>query len=294
MGQFKPMVKMMTTEPSVMLKLKSGGSATHKRMMKEGGEMGYKPMGKAIGGAMGALAGSPPPTTPMGNPAAARAMATRRMAKMPAPAAASVPKVGPAPAPAMPMGRPMMRKKGGEVESKSMHKAEMAEMKGIKKELKSHEDKPASKAHKGLKTGGIAKSCAPGEYATGGVVDGQGGYKNGGIIKTMTKKTTKVVEAKPDRNSAPTGNVKMGNAGGYKKGGEAKKDSDVDLGYFNTVGRDGAPGGGKKGGAIKKHFATGGVVDSGRPVAMPKKAPSRPVAISQLSGTFKKGGKVAC
>lgn len=277
MGQFKPMVKMMTTEPSVMLKLKSGGSATHKRMMKEGGEMGYKPMGKAIGGAMGALAGSPPPTTPMGNPAAARAMATRRMAKMPAPAAASVPKVGLAPAPAMPMGRPMMRKKGGALEA-----------------LKAHAGKPASKAHKGLKTGGIAKSCAPGEYATGGVVDGQGGFKNGGIIKTMTKKTTKVVEAKPDRNSAPTGDVKMGNAGGYKKGGEAKKDSDVDLGYFNTVGRDGAPGGGKKGGAIKKHFATGGVVDSGRPVAMPKKAPSRPVAISQLSGTFKKGGKVAC
>jgi hypothetical protein len=81
----------------------------------------------------------------------------------------------------------------------------------------------------------------------------------------MTKKTTKVVEAKPDRNSAPTGDVKMGNAGGYKKGG-----------------------------ATKKHFATGGVVDSGRPVAMPKKAPSKPVAISQLSGTFKKGGQVAC
>ena len=88
---------------------------------------------------------------------------------------------------------------------------------------------------------------------------------NGGIIKTMAKKTTKVVEAKPDHNSAPTGDVKIGNAGGYKKGG-----------------------------ATKKHFATGGVVDSGRPVAMPKKAPSKPVAISHLSGTFKKGGKVAC
>lgn len=248
MGQFKPMVKMMTTEPSVMLKLKSGGSASHKRLMKEGGEMGHKPMGKAIGGAMGALAGSPPPTTPIGNPAAARAMATRRMAKAPAPAAASVPRVGPAPAPAMPMGRPMMRKKGGALEA-----------------LKEHAGKPASKAHKGLKTGGIAKSTKPGEYATGGVVDGQGGFKNGGIIKTMAKKTTKVVEAKPDHNSAPTGDVKMGNAGGYKKGG-----------------------------ATKKHFATGGVVDSGRPVAMPKKAPSKPVAISQLSGTFKKGGKVAC
>ena len=52
----------------------------------------------------------------------------------------------------------------------------------------------------------------------------------------------------------------------------------------------------KKGGAAKKAFATGGVVDTGRPVAMPqgKKPPSKPVAISELSGTFKKGGKVEC
>ena len=164
--------------------------------------------------------------------------------------------------PAAPMGRPMM-KKGGEVESASMHKSEMKAIKGVGKELKHHEGMPASKAHKGLKTGGIAKSTKPGGYKTGGVVDGQGGYKNGGIIKTMTNKTTKVVGATPDNNSAPTGDVKLGNGGGYKKGG-----------------------------AAKKHFATGGVVDSGRAVAMPKKAPSSPVAISELSGTFKKGGRV--
>jgi len=36
MGQFKPMVKMMTTEPSIELKLKTGGSATFDRMKKEG------------------------------------------------------------------------------------------------------------------------------------------------------------------------------------------------------------------------------------------------------------------
>jgi|TARA_R110000868_G_scaffold229565_1_gene482629 hypothetical protein len=141
---------------------------------------------------------------------------------------------------------------------------------GVEAELKMHESMPASKAHKGLKTGGIAKSTKPGGYKTGGVVDGQGGFKKGGsvpasgIIKTMTNKTTKVVGAKPDNNSAPTGDVKMGNAGGYKKGG-----------------------------AAKKHFATGGAVNnSGHAVAMPKKAPSSPVAISELSGTFKKGGRV--
>lgn len=260
MAEFKPMVKMMTTEPSVELKLKKGGSATFKRMHAEGAKEGYKPVKKMDGGVMGALSRTPAPTTPMGNPAAARAMAAKRPARPP---------VRTPVAPAMP-GRPVM-KKGGEVETPAMHKAEMKAIKGVSKELKHHEDMPASKAHKGLKTGGIAKSTKPGAYKTGGVVDGQGGFKKGGavaasgIIKTMTNKTTKVVGAKPDHNSAPTGDVKMGNAGGYKKGG-----------------------------AAKKAFATGGRVvnDSGHAVAMPKKAPSKPVAISELSGTFKKGGRV--
>lgn len=254
MGQFKPMVKMYTTEPSVELKLKTGGSASFKRMHSEGAKEGFKPVKKMNGGVMDALSRTPTPTTPMGNPSAARAMASKRPMRTPTAPARGMPAVG-RPAAAMPapaMGRPMM-KKGGDVSAA----------------LEKHADMPASKAHKGLKTGGIAKSTKPGGYKTGGVVDGQGGFKKGGsvpasgIIKTMTNKTTKVVGAKPDHNSAPTGDVKMGNAGGYKKGG-----------------------------AAKKHFATGGVVDTGRAVAMPKKAPSEPVAISELSGTFKKGGRV--
>jgi hypothetical protein len=244
MGEFKPMVKMMTTEPSVELKLKKGGSATHKRMHAEGAKAGFKPVKKMDGGSMGSLAGTS--AMPMGNPVAARAMAAKRMAAKPTPPTRGMPAPARPAMPAAPMGRPMMKKGGG-----------------VEAELKKHESMPASKAHKGLKTGGIAKSTKPGGYKTGGVVDGQGGFKNGGIIKTMTKKTTKVVGATPDNNSAPTGDVKMGNAGGYKKGG-----------------------------AAKKHFATGGVVDTGRAVAMPKKAPSSPVAISELSGTFKKGGRV--
>jgi len=252
MGEFKPMVKMMTTEPSVELKLKKGGSATHKRMHAEGAKAGFKPVKKMDGGAMGSLAGTS--AMPMGNPVAARAMAAKRMAAKPTPPTRGMPAPTRPPMPAAaPMGRPMMKKGGG-----------------VEAELKMHESMPASKAHKGLKTGGIAKSTKPGGYKTGGVVDGQGGFKKGGsvpasgIIKTMTNKTTKVVGAKPDNNSAPTGDVKMGNGGGYKKGG-----------------------------AAKKHFATGGAVNnSGHAVAMPKKAPSSPVAISELSGTFKKGGRV--
>ena len=72
---------------------------------------------------------------------------------------------------------PMMRKKGGEVAK-------------IKKELMSHEGKPASKAHKGLKTGGIAGYKTGGliqKYATGGVVNGAAGYKDGGFAKVACK-----------------------------------------------------------------------------------------------------------
>jgi hypothetical protein len=248
MGQFKPMVKMQTTEPSVELKLKTGGSATHKRAQKEGA-----PVRKMDGGVMGALAGRSPITPPMGNPAAARAMAAKKMMRRP-----------PAMPPAPPMQAMPPMKKGGEVETPAMHKAEMGAIKKVDKKLTKHAASPASKAHKGLKTGGVMKSTKPAEYKTGGVVNGQAGFKSGGIIKTMNRKTTKVVEARPDTNSAPTGDVKLGNAGGYKKGG-----------------------------AAKKHFATGGAVNnSGHAVAMPKKAPSKPVAISQLSGTFKRGGRV--
>jgi hypothetical protein len=216
MGQFKPMVKMETTEPSVELKLKKGGKVEKKMQM--GGSpdmMGAPPAMPARGGMMGARAPQKP------------SLAARRRAMRAMPAQA---------APAAPVGMAsQLMKEGGE--SKSEHKAEMAKMAKTSKELKKHESMPASKAHKGLKTGGVV--MGQGGYKTGGVVNGQGGYKTGGVA--------------------------MSNAGGYKKGG-----------------------------AAKKHYAAGGVVDSGAPVAMPqgRKKPSSPVSINQLSGTFKKGGKV--
>jgi hypothetical protein len=237
MGQFKPMVKMETTEPSIELKLKKGGSVKK----ADGGMMGA-PMGSPMGSAMPARGGMMPVARPKRPTMAARRAAMLGM------------------------------KEGGE--SKGMHKAEMTKMKGLEKELKSHESKPASKGHKGLATGGIAKSTKPGGYATGGVVNGQGGYKKGGaiaksgIINTEGQggeyRNTKMDTAKPDTNSAPTGEVKLGNGGGYKKGG-----------------------------ATKKRYATGGAVnDSGRAVAYPAKKPSAPVSNDRQSGTFKKGGSV--
>jgi hypothetical protein len=268
MGQFKPMVKMMTTEPTVELKLKKGGHVN----MKKGGkaEAGHKKMADG-GGAMGALAGTPAligrpavnaPVRAPGKPS----MASRRKAMAAKPAMAK---------PAMPIGNPSMpstpMKKGGE--SKATHKAEMSKMKGLEKELKSHESKPASKGHKGLKSGGMA---------TGGVTNGQGGYAKGGIINTEGQggayRNTKMHTAKPDHSPAKTGGVKDGNGGGYATGGVAKANG----------------GGYRKGGSTKKAYATGGTVDSGKPVAMPQgaKKPPTPVSINRLAGTYKSGGKV--
>ena len=218
MGQFKPMVKMYTTEPSVELKLKKGG---HVSMKSKKEEHGHKMMDGGVppAPARGGMAPAAAPLRP--------SMAARRRAMMAMPAGA---------APAAPVGMAgRMMKEGGE--SKAEHKAEMKKFSKLEGELKSHEGKPASKAHKGLKTGGVVNGQAG--FATGGVAKAQGGYATGGVAKA--------------------------NAGGYKKGG-----------------------------AAKKAYATGGLVDSGRPVAMPQgaKKPSKPVSINQLSGTFKKGGAV--
>lgn len=251
MGQFKPMVKMTTTEPSVELKLKKGGAVEKKMQM--GGALDAMPAaGPAMRG-VPARGGMMPAAAP-GKPS----MAARRRAMKAGPTGA---------APAAPVGMAgRMMAEGGE--TKAMHSAEMKKFSKLEGELKSHEGKPASKAHKGLKTGGV--------------VDGQGGYKAGGIIKTENQggeyRNTKMATAKVDHSPAKTGDVKMGNAGGYATGGLAKANA----------------GGYKKGGAAKKAYATGGLVDTGRPVAMPQgaKKPSKPVSINQLSGTFKKGGAV--
>lgn len=278
MGQFKPMVKMMTTEPTVELKLKKGGHVN----MKKGGkaENGHKKMADG-GGALSALAGTPAligrpavnaPVRAPGKPS----MASRRKAMM----------AKPATTPSGPSMAPPPMKKGGKAEggeSKKTHMAEMSKMKGLEKELKSHESKPASKGHKGLKTGGVALGNAGG-YKKGGNVKkfAKGGVAGDGIINTegqggKYRNTDMHTAEYTGKTSGKTGDVKNGNGGGYKTGGVAL----------------GNAGGFKKGGSAKKAYAAGGTVDSGRPVAMPqgrKPVPSS-VKISQLAGTYKNGGK---
>jgi hypothetical protein len=266
MGQFKPMTKMMTTEPLVELKLKKGGHVAmkkHGKKMMDGGVMEglAQPRGPMPQGPMpqGAMPGRAPAKPSLMD----RLRRRRMMQSMPQAAPQPMPQAAAPSEAGMP---PQVMKKGGE--TKAQHAAEMKKMAGTEAKLKKHASMPASKAHKGLKTGGVAM--------------GQAGYKNGGIIAESASEKgakgyvkTKMDTAHTDKAKGPTGEVKMGKPGGYNTGG-------VVMGA----------GGYKKGGASKKHYATGGLVDSGKPVAYPKHQVSKPVANNLQSGTFKKGGKV--
>lgn len=193
---------METTEPSVELKLKKGGSVAHKSI-KDKSENGFKPMTKmADGGVLAALAGTPAllgrpainaPIRAPGKPS----MAARRLAMAKLQAGANSAPM--APPTGLPTGIPM-RKKGGEVESKADAKKEVAFMEKNKAPKKMIKDE---KTEEGLKCGGKAK------YATGGVVNGQGGFKTGGVVKGQA--------------GFATGGVAKGNAGGFKSGGKTKK-----------------------------------------------------------------------
>jgi hypothetical protein len=288
MGQFKPMVKMETTEPSVVLKLKKGGSVAH----------GHKPMHKAMGGSMGAM------MAPVGNPRAARAMAMRK------------PKIAAIPAPIA--DRPMM-KKGGSMK----HDDVKMDKAMIKKAFKQH-DAQEHKSGKGtelkLKAGG-ASSFANTKMVTGEkdsakgtnakpVKMGAAGYKTGGTISEGAAKKYLQTDMNTGKVSTEKGTaakpVKMGNKGGFKTGGQVASvpGAGVNMNVVTAKGgvtgtatggvRNANAGGFKKGGAAKKHYATGGEVKSGSAAAMPqgKKKASEPVAITKLSGTFKRGGQV--
>jgi hypothetical protein len=289
MGQFKPMVKMETTEPSVELKLKKGGKVEKKM------QMGGMPMG-SVGPARGGMAPAAAPGMP--------ALAARRRAMKAMGAAQSAP-VGRA---ASMMGM----KEGGKsdvMQDKAM----------IKKAFKQH-DMQEHMGGKGtklkLKKGGMM-NCATGgaipsestrgmpattivntakpdnaPAKTGGVRNGNaGGFKKGGMMKCATGgaivfektsgsyDTTQMHTAKPDNSPANTGEVKKGNGGGYATGGVAKANA----------------GGYRKGGAAKKFAEGGRVQNDGGPEQMKqgRKPQTQPVAINMLSGTYKKGGDVS-
>ena len=349
MGQFKPMVKMMTDEPSVILKLKKGGKvmskaagqaesfrsmasnnpkvfedaehgvapkkpsmAERRRSMNpnqyaKGGKVAHKQMGGMMPATPGTMAGAAAPA-----PAPMQAMGRAALAGMPA---------AQRNARAMAVRKAMTgMKKGGSA------------CNALEKELKHHESMSASQAH-GKAGGGKVSTYAktkmdtahkdnargtgevkmgkPGGYNMGGKA--MGGYAMGGSIMGNEKayENTKMVTAGKGKTGGTTGGVKMGNAGGFKKGGkvpgltgatveggdwENRPANTAKAGVKNTTTggvKNGNGGGFKMGGSAKKAYATGGnVVSDGKAEKMPRHFVSRPVANSLQSGTFKKGGKV--
>ena len=281
MGQFKPMVKMMTDEPSVILKLKKGGGVKH----------------KAVGGFMPMAASQP---APMGMPARGGM----------APAAAPMKPSMAARRAAM---NPNFMKKGGKAEKhedaaqdRAMIKKAMAGKKFASGgEIDSAETKTTIKgnASKFAKTKMHDGDKTDKAHGTGAVKEKNGGgYATGGTIKGNVAKfaKTKMVDGDKTDKAHGTGGIKESNAGGYASGGnvdwENRPADTAKAGKMNgTTGgvRESNAGGYKKGGAAKKHYATGGnVVDDGKAEKMPRHFVSRPVANSLQSGTFKKGGKV--
>ena len=292
MGQFKPMVKMMTTEPSVILKLKKGGKVSKMAM----GGNDFVPMQSTM------TNGMPSTAAPMGMAPKRPSMAMRRKAMNPS----------------------LMMKKGGKAEKhedaaqdRAMIKKAMAGKKFASGgEIDSAETKTTIKgnAKKFLNTKVVDGDKTDKAHGTKGIKESNaGGYKMGGTIEGNASKflNTKVVDGDKTDKAHGTGGVKNSNGGGFKKGGkvpglgraieggnwENRAADTAKPGISNgTTGgvKEGNGGGYKHGGkASKKAYATGGnVVSDGKAVKMPKHFLSRPVANSLQSGTFAKGGKV--
>ena len=276
MGQFKPMVKMYTDEPSVILKLKKGG-----KVKAKGQADGFKSMSQTSGG-------NPFDAAESGKAPKKPSMAARRKAMNPnmyakggkvahkqmggampggmgagALGAAAPMGSGAAMAPMNRAALAGMAPNARATRAAAVRKALMGMKKGgsadcsaLEKELKHHEALSASKAH---------------GKASGGEIDAaetKTTLKNS--VKPFAK--TKMDTAKKD-TAHGTGEVKEGKPGGYAMGGtiegnEAKyentKMDTAGKGKTNgTTGgvRMGNAGGFKHGGkAIKK--ASGGAIDS--------------------------------
>lgn len=257
MGQFKPMVKMFTNEPSVILKLKKGGKVASKAA---GQSEGFKSMASNNAKIFeGAEAGVAPKKPSMAE--RRRSMNPNQYAKggkvahkqygggMAAPGMVAG-STGPAPAPMQAMGRQAL---AGMPPAQRMARAAQvrramagmkdggsAECKALEKELKHHEAMSASKAHGKASGGAIDKAETKttvkgnaGKYAntkmdtahkdkahgTGGVKEANaGGYAKGGNVSKFVN--TKMHDGDKADKAHGTGGVKMSNAGGFKKGGK--------------------------------------------------------------------------
>jgi hypothetical protein len=277
MGQFKPMVKMMTTEPSVILKLKKGGKVEKKA------DGGFVPMQSTMPAGLPARGGMAPAAAPM-----KPSMAVRRRAMNP-----NFAKGGKVEHEDAAQDRAMIKKalsgkkfaSGGEIDAAETKTTLKNSTKQFAKTKVVDGDKnDSAKGTKGIKNGNA------GGFAMGGTIEGN--------AAKFAK--TKVVDGDKTDTVKGTGKVKNGNAGGFAKGGKVDwENRPADTAKAGVTGtstagvRNGNAGGFKKGGSAKKAYAAGGnVVDDGKAVKMPRHFKSQPVANSLQSGTFKKGGKV--
>jgi len=288
MGQFKPMVKMETTEPSVILKLAKGGHVN----MKKGGKaeaghkkmaMGGVPSGSAMSSLMGtpALVGRPAVNAPVRAPGKPP-MAMRRRAMMTRPAAPpmAAPQMAAPQMAAPPMkkgGMSAFEKSGKDVEKKGMPEGSKADMALDKKQMA------------GMKKGGMKRMAEGGmsdiaqdkamikkAFKQHDMQEHKGGkgtslkLKHGGMHKMPDGKMMKNSAMK--KGGMATGGVSLGNAGGFKTGGVALGNAGgFKEGGMTMVEKDGkmvpnfaADGKGKmkKGGKMSggmMGYATGGV-----------------------------------
>jgi hypothetical protein len=277
MGQFKPMVKMYTDEPSVILKLKKGG-----KVKAKGQADGFKSMSVTSGGNPfdAAESGKAPKKPSMA--ARRKAMNPNMYAKggkvahkqmgggMPGMGAGALGAAPPMGSGAMmaPMNRAAlagMAPNARASRAAAVRKALMGMKKGgstsadcakLERELKHHESMSASKAH---------------GKASGGEIDAaetKTTLKNS--VKPYAK--TKMATAKKD-TAHGTGEVKEGKPGGYAMGGTIEgNEGAYENTKMNTAGkgktggttggvRMGNAGGFKNGGKAMK-YASGGAIDS--------------------------------
>jgi hypothetical protein len=300
MSEFKPMVKMTTDEPSVILKLKKGGKVASKKA--DSGKTMHKAMGgpslmSALAGAKPMVGGSAPA---MAAPAPKKPSMSARKRAMMADKMMATPmkKGGMSKHEDAAQDRAMIKKamagkkfaNGGTVTG-DMTKTTVPDSVSNKYEQTLMHGTPKGKTNgttgdiKEKNGGGYKRGGKVMNKATGGSIPKEsnkspdkGTSINGGTIKGNAKDylETQMHTAKPDRVSG-TGGIKMANAGGYKTGGVAESNA----------------GGYKKGGATKKAYATGGVVNTGKPVALfHGNVHSGPKTQNNWSGVYKKGGPV--
>ena len=234
MGQFKPMVKMMTDEPSVILKLKKGGKVHHKETKKEErAEHGHKSMHHAHSGMHEAFEsehGHSPKKPSMHE--RRKAMNPNQYAKggkvahkldggaMPMGAPQAMPQVPQAMGrqavmgmdPRARMARAQMVRKALTGMKKGGHMGMEKHIEKLEKELHHHESMPMDKAHKMH------------HKASGGAIDRD---ETKTTIESGAKKfmKTKVVDGDHHDKHHGTKGIKEGKPAGYATGGAIPSDT---------------------------------------------------------------------